>query len=162
MKFINEKLEETLLVALLASMTLLIGLQVFMRYVMEASLTWSEELARYLFIWATYIGVSYGVRKQAHIRVTAFSDLLPDRGQIVVRILIHLVFGLFAALVIWEGTKLTAKIYGFGQTSSSLGVPMAYVYAAPVVGFGLVVIRLIQHIVLDIARLRGRAPEADE
>ena len=71
-------------------------------------------------------------------------------------------FGLFAALVIWEGTKLTAKIYGFGQTSSSLGVPMAYVYAAPVVGFGLVVIRLIQHIVLDIARLRGRAPEAEE
>ncbi|MBW6419761.1 TRAP transporter small permease [Celeribacter sp. PS-C1] len=143
-------------------MSLLIGLQVFMRYVMEASLTWSEELARYLFIWATYIGVSYGVRLQAHIRVTAFSELLPDRGQIVVRILIHLMFGLFATLVIWEGAKLTAKIYGFGQTSSSLGVPMAYVYAAPVVGFGLVVIRLVQHIVLDIARLRGRAPETEE
>lgn len=159
MKFLNENLEESLLAALLASMTFLIGLQVLMRYGMDASLAWSEELSRYLFIWATYIGVSYGVRLQAHIRVMAWSDMLSERGQIAVRILIHVVFGLFAVLVIWEGTKLTGKIYRFDQTSSSLGIPMAYVYAAPVVGFGLVMIRLLQHVGHDIAQLRHRDPE---
>jgi TRAP-type C4-dicarboxylate transport system permease small subunit len=159
-KFLDETLEETLLVALLAAMTFLIGLQVFMRYVMEASLTWSEELARYLFIWATYIGVSYGVRLQAHIRVTAWSDMLPPRGRIWLRILIHLIFAGFAGLVIWEGAKLTSKIHGFGQTSSSLGIPMAYVYAAPAVGFALVILRIAQQVARDVALLRRDDPGA--
>ena len=53
LKIVDEHFEEAIVVALMAMMSALIGVQIFMRYVMGASLSWSEELARYFFIWAT-------------------------------------------------------------------------------------------------------------
>lgn len=161
MKFLNDRLEESLMVALLAGMVVLIGLQVFMRYVMHASLSWSEELARYLFIWATYIGVSYGVRQRAHIRVTAGISWLGLRARLGVDVLTHLIFAAFAVIVIWQGWIMTAKITRFGQTSSSLGVPMGWVYAAPIVGFALVLLRLTQLVVADLKTMFSADPAAE-
>lgn len=155
MKFLDARLEETLLVVLLATMAGLIGLQVFMRYVVESSLSWSEELARYLFIWSTYIGAAYAVRKRAHIRVTAAVDRLPLRARHGVNLLTHAAFITFAVIVIWQGYVMTARISRFGQTSSSLGIPMAWVYAAPIVGFSLVILRLLQQAWFDICAIRN-------
>ncbi len=155
MKLVDEHFEEAIIVALMATMSLLIGAQIFMRYVMGASLSWSEELARYLFIWATYLGVAYGVKKDAHIRVSMATDMLPPRAQILVRILTHLIFGAFAAYVMYQGWFMVEKTFRFGQKSASLGIPMGLVYLAPLSGFGLVVLRLIQAIFLDLKRLRG-------
>lgn len=154
MKLLDERLEEIILVLLLIVMTALIGSQIFMRYVMQASLSWSEELARYCFIWMAYISVSYAVKKDVHISTTAFVSMLPARGIIVARIISHLVFAGFAILVITEGYELVQKLFGFGQRSSSLGLPMAYVYLAPVVGLSLTLFRLVQRIVIEMSTLK--------
>ena len=57
MKKVNEYLEEIILVVLLICMTLILGLQIVSRYVFRNSLSWSEELVRYMFVWSTFIGV---------------------------------------------------------------------------------------------------------
>lgn len=157
-KLIDDHLEEALLVFLLSMMSVLIGAQVFMRYVMQDSLTWSEELARYCFIWATYIGVSYGVKRKAHICVTAVSERLSTRGRHYIHIFAYLVFGAFALLVMKEGYALSMKIFGFGQKSSSLGMPMGWLYMAPTIGFGLVIWRLVQQIAQEFRALRHGVP----
>ena len=54
-RWLDDNLEEALLIALLVTMTLLMGLQVFSRYILNASLSWSEELTRYLFIWSGFL-----------------------------------------------------------------------------------------------------------
>ncbi len=154
LKFIDEHFEEAIVVVLMAAMSILIGVQIFMRYAMGASLSWSEELARYFFIWMTYIGIAYGVRKDAHIRVTMAVDLLPRQGQVWVRVLTHLVFGAFAFFVMYQGWFLVEKIFRFGQKSSSLGIPMGWVYLAPLTGFGLTLIRLLQAAYLDLRAVR--------
>ena len=59
LSFLDEHFEEYLLIAILGIMSIVICYQVFMRYVMAASLSWSEELARYLFIWMAYICLLY-------------------------------------------------------------------------------------------------------
>jgi len=159
MKEIDEHLEEVILVALMALMTALIGGQIFMRYVMQASLSWSEELARYCFIWMAYISVSYAVKKDVHISTTAFVSMLPPRGVIVARILSHLIFAAFALLVVTEGIALVQKLLNFGQRSSSLGLLMAYVYLAPVVGFTLVLFRLAQRILIELSALKREGTE---
>lgn len=158
-KFLDKHLEEVLTVFLLAIMSLLICAQVFMRYVMDSSLAWSEELARYCFIWATYLGVSYAVKRNAHICVEAAVSRLPGRLKTGFVILSHVLFIVFAALVVKEGYALTLKIFKFGQTSSSLGLPMGVIYLAPTVGFALVILRLVQSIVHELGALRqgGRA-----
>jgi len=154
MKLIDDHFEEVILVALMAIMTALIGGQIFMRYVMQASLSWSEELARYCFIWMAYISVSYAVKKDVHISTTAFVTMLPPRGIIMARILSHLIFAGFAFLVVYEGSALVEKLFGFGQRSSSLGLLMGYVYLAPVVGFALVLFRLAQRILIELSALK--------
>jgi TRAP-type C4-dicarboxylate transport system permease small subunit len=146
LKLVDEHFEEAFTVALMAVMTFLIGIQIFMRYVMGASLSWSEELARYLFIWMTYTGVAYAIRKNAHIRVTMFADLLPAQGQIYLRILTHAIFAAFVCYAMYQGWFLIEKTFRFGQKSASLGMPMAFVYLAPFTGFVMVLVRLAQSI----------------
>ena len=155
LKLIDEHFEEAIVVAMMAMMPVLIGVQIFMRYVMGASLSWSEELARYFFIWATYVGIAYAVRKDAHIRVTMGTDLLSASGQTYVRILTHVIFGAFALFVMYQGWFMVEKTFRFGQKSASLGMPMGIIYLAPFTGFLLVVLRLIQAIVVDL-RVAGQ------
>lgn len=154
LKLLDEHFEEAIVVALMAAMTALIGVQIFMRYVMGASLSWSEELARYFFIWMTYVGIAYAVRKDAHIRVTMGTDLLSKTGQIYARVLTHVIFGAFAIFVMYQGWFMVEKTFRFGQKSASLGLPMGIIYLAPFTGFLLVVLRLIQAIVLDLRAAR--------
>lgn len=157
LKFFDKYFEESLMVFLLSLMSVLIGLQVFMRYVMNDSLTWSEELARYAFIWATYIGVACGVKRKSHIAVEALVDRFSPLYRHFASILANLLFIVFAVLVMKEGYALTLKIFKFGQQSSAMGLPMGWVYMAPVVGFGLVIIRLFQSIVAEVRSMRSGA-----
>lgn len=158
LKLVDEHFEEAVIVVLVAAMSLLIGVQIFMRYVMSASLSWSEELARYLFIWSTYLGVALAVRRDAHIRVTMFVTALPPGLQRAIRILTHLIFAGFAIFVMYYGWLMVERTFRFGQRSASLGIPMGFVYLAPVTGFALTLLRLLQAIVLD---LRGASPTAE-
>lgn len=155
LKYFDEHFEESLVVLMMAAMSVIIGLQIFMRYVMGASLSWSEELSRYLFIWATYLGVAYGVRKDAHIRVSMLTDLLSRKNGIYARILTHIIFGAFAAFVMYQGWIMVEKTFRFGQKSASLGIPMGLVYLAPLTGFAFTVLRLLQAIVLDLRALNN-------
>ena len=52
LQWLDENLEEVLLVIALAAMAVIMGIQVIARYIFGASLSWSEELTRYIFIWA--------------------------------------------------------------------------------------------------------------
>ncbi len=162
MKFIDEHLEEAMIVLLLATMTALVSMQVIMRYVFSASLTWSDEAARYCFIWMTYLGVAYGVKKNAHVNVTVLSDALPDRFAPFLRIVSQLLVGVFALLIVYEGSFLVQKILRFGQKSSSLGIPMAWVYLAPMAGFGLVLVRLLQNLWFEARGLLSGSSSAGD
>ena len=62
-KWLDRHIEEVLLIVLSTVMLGIIGVQIFMRFILGSSLGWSEELARYCFIWLVFIGVSYGVKK---------------------------------------------------------------------------------------------------
>ena len=61
--WLDENLEEFLLVVFLIAMTLIMGIQVLSRYVLGQSLSWSEEITRYLFIWSGLFSVSYCSKK---------------------------------------------------------------------------------------------------
>ncbi|MCC4289284.1 TRAP transporter small permease [Vreelandella aquamarina] len=162
MKYIDEHLEEVLIVLLLAAMAGLVCVQVIMRYVFSASLVWSDEASRYAFIWMTYLGVAYGVKKSAHVNVTVVLTALPEWLRPWFRIISLLLIGVFAFLVVTQGWLLVEKLLRFGQKSASLGIPMAWIYMAPVVGFGLVFVRLAQALWGEIHALRNGAAGAAE
>lgn len=142
--WLNENLEETLMVLFLAAMTIIMGIQVFSRYVLGASLSWSEELTRYIFIWAGFLSVSYCTKKCISIKIEQFVALFPKKGKALFKVVNHtLEFILFLYLIPFAWKYLMTAIES-GQTSPALGLPMCYVQAAPLVGFILTAFRVLQ------------------
>lgn len=153
LEFMDKYLEETLCVTLMSIMTIIIFIQVIMRYVFHNSLSWSEELARYCFIWLIYIGIAYGCKCMKHIKIDAALKLFPDKIKPYVVIIGELLVIVFAAYIVVTGLELTYKQWLFGKTSPALGLPLQYINLAPVVGFALVIIRQIQAVWYRVARL---------
>ena len=147
LRFLDENLEKMICVFCLALMSVIIVMQVFCRYVLNNSLSWSEELARYLFVWMIYIGISYGVKMDKHICVDAVYAFMPKGVKKWYAIVAYVLFLLFAVAVVYYGILVVGMQISSGQVSPAMGLPMQYVYAAPTVGMILTSIRLIQKIV---------------
>lgn len=142
---INEHIEEWILVTLLAASLTSITLQIIMRFIFSNSLTWSEELARYCFIWLIYIGIAYGVKKSRHICLDVVFDILPDTLKKVFILISNVLVGVFALVVIYYSTFLIDQLMTFGQKSAAMRVDMVYVYISVPIGMFLTVVRLIQN-----------------
>ena len=148
LRFLDENIEKILCVVLLAAMSILIVVQVFFRYALNNSLSWTEELSRYMFIWLIYIGISYGVKMDKHICVDAVYAIMPF-GIIG--------FLIFACFAVHFGLQVVSSIAATGQISTGAHIPMQYIYTAPVVGMTLTAIRLIQHIVSAVKDIKSGA-----
>ena len=146
---LDEYLEEVLLVILLACMAVIMGIQVFCRYVLSMSLSWSEELTRYLFIWAGFLSISYGTKRCISIKIEQFVALFPKRGKALFKVINHTVeLVLFFYLLPFSWRYLYSAI-ATGQTSPALGIPMYLVQAAPLAGFLLAAVRILQRWVIE-------------
>ena len=146
---LDEYLEEVLLVILLAGMAVIKGIQVFCRYVLSMSLSWSEELTRYLFIWAGFLSISYCTKRCISIKIEQFVALFPKRGKALFKVINHTVeLILFFYLLPFSWRYLNLAI-ATGQTSPALGIPMYLVQAAPLAGFLLAAVRILQRWVIE-------------
>lgn len=149
----------TICVILMAILTVVLGLQVFMRYAMHASLSWSEELARYTFVWLVFIGISYGARMMRHIKIDAGLLCFPKILRPYVVILGEVLSLIFSFFVIYLGWGMVETQLMIGQLSPAMRIPMWAVYSAPMVGFSLTAIRLVQSIAYHIKHIGE--PESD-
>ena len=113
-RWFDENIEKVFLVFFSVIMVSVIFLQVMMRQ-LDQSLSWSEELARYCFIWMIYIGISLGVKEQKHVRIDAFLLLLNQKGQMILNFIVNLFFMAFAIFVIIYGTKLRINYYNLAK-----------------------------------------------
>lgn len=157
LRFLDENIEKILCVVLLAAMSILIVVQVFFRYALNNSLSWTEELSRYMFIWLIYIGISYGVKMDKHICVDAVYAIMPKKAQPIYALFGIIGFLIFACFAVYFGLQVVSSIAATGQISTGAHIPMQYIYMAPVVGMTLTAIRLIQHIVSAVKDIKSGA-----
>lgn len=147
LKWMDENLEKSICMVLLSTMTIIITIQLILRWTGQP-LDWTEEIARYCFVWLVYIACSYGVKKRAHIRVDAVMFLFSGKGKFIIRVISNVLFFVFAAVISYEGIILLSKLGHFGQVSPAVQIPMIIPYASYSVGFIMVMVRLIQDTIL--------------
>jgi TRAP-type C4-dicarboxylate transport system permease small subunit len=140
MRFLD-KIEEILLITGLALMGLSVALQIFMRYVFNMPLVWSEEFARYIFVWISFIGAGYGVRQGAHISMEYFFNKFSPRIRKVVAISMNILSIAAFAYLIPTAIKFTLDQHLIA--SSAMDIPMSWLFAAVPIGCALVCFRLI-------------------
>ncbi|MEQ3626414.1 MAG: TRAP transporter small permease [Celeribacter sp.] len=147
LRFIEANFERYILAAILFSLVTILAAQVVARYLLGSPLVWSEELARYLLVWCTFIGVSLAVREGRNISVDLLPTLIGPRSMKAFAMVALVGSAIFFALMVWYSVPLTRRIARIGQTSPGLGIQMWTVYAAVPVGLGLALLRALQVIV---------------
>ena len=160
LKALDDYLEETILLILLVLMTCIMGIQIVSRYVFQNSLTWSEELVRYMFVWSAFLGIPFCIKHGLSIKVDQFRNLFPVPLQ---RILMYIdkiiIFLLFLVLFIYS-FKVVRATYLSGQTSPAMQLPMWTVQISVTVSSLLSMIRSIQNL-LNLVRGKIKLEQKD-
>lgn len=126
---------------LLAAMSALVIGEVAMRYALQSSTTWIEELTRYLMVWMTMLVASSAIRRAELIGVSLLVDRLPSTVRRAVIATAHCLVLVFLCLVVYHGIKLVGR--SFVMTAPALRIPMAWVYLAIPVGAVLMIIQTL-------------------
>ncbi len=155
LKWLDEYLEEAILIALLICMACVMGVQILARYCLNQSLSWSEELTQYLFVWATFISISYCVKKRVSIKIEQFITALPEKGKTGLRLFRHTVVLIFCIIMLPYSVTYVQQAVEFQSTSAALGIPMYFIQSAPLVGFILLLIRVLQAWIREAKNMKG-------
>lgn len=147
LKWLDDHLEETAMVVLLAAISLSLLLQIIMRYIFNDALSWSEELARYCFVWSTLLSIGYSIKKGNMLRIDILVQYLPKAWRKPLDIAVELFTLGFFCLLFYNSIFVVKRIYASGQTSPAMGIPMVAIYASLLIGFFLAIVRGIQKIV---------------
>lgn len=132
-------------IVLMAIMTAVIGLQVFCRYALNASLIWPEELARYAMIWITCLASGLAVRQASHMGIDSVIRRLPDRTRRALAVGGHVLTLIFLGVVLVAGINMVGRVAG--QSSVALDLPMPIPFAAVPVGAALMLYEYVRLVV---------------
>ena len=127
--------------------TIIVNLNVLMRYFMKSPLLWAEEVATGLFVWTVFVGSAYAYRKHAHLGVDILVNALPEKIRAVVKVVMD-VLGLFVLIMLTYVSVL--YVYNtLDKLSNTLRVPSWYVSSAVPIGFGLSLIYAVYFLAKD-------------
>jgi len=122
----------------LAVLLLVVGAQIFARYVLNHSLFWSEELARYLFIYLVFLGSAIVLRRNGHIQVSFFVERLPPGPQRSVAVLVDLLLLGFVGIVLVQSVRLALMVWTV--PTAALLIPWTLVYLGILLGMAAMVL----------------------
>jgi TRAP-type C4-dicarboxylate transport system permease small subunit len=144
LRWIGRHFEEMICCSALVIIAVSVFAQVMARYVFEIALHWTEEVAAMSMVWAVYMGASLCVRERFHIRILVMVHALPGRLSRYVIFLADLTWSLFCVFMLrisWDYLTVMAK---FSTISPSLGINQFYPQTILFIGYGLMLIRLIE------------------
>ena len=136
-----DKIIEIILQAILLLMCVALALQVLFRYLFNSPLVWSEELARYLFVWITFLGAGYGVKHHLHVEMSILFNKFPLGVKKIVQLVINLAV-LLSYAYIMPGAVSFMKIQ-HPIMATTLNIPLSFLFAAAPVGCGLLILFLV-------------------
>ncbi len=149
------RLLQVLLATLMGLLIVPVSMQIFSRYIgLIPRYIWTEEIARFCFIWIILIGSMIAVRDGSHFTVDLLPPAKTKRGEAIGRLFVDLAMALVGVIFIVWGWPLVQ--FGLMQTSEIAGLPMITIYIAwPIAGVTWLLF-LGENAVANIKQLQGR------
>jgi TRAP-type C4-dicarboxylate transport system permease small subunit len=135
----------------LVLMTALIAAQVFWRYVLNDSISWTEPASVMIMGWFIFLGAAVGIREGYHLSFDVLLYVLPDRVKLVLHTVSDVVVAAFGGGMIWFGAELAEKTAG--NKLPSLGISGAFDFIPIVAGGVLVVLFSLERVARRAAGL---------
>lgn len=155
LRWMNKNFEEALLIGFLIAMVAIMTLQIICRYVINYSLSWTEEITRYLFIWSGFLSISYCVTKGIAIKIDLLTEALKPKTRHYIKIISNFLELIFFMYMLPFAFQYFSHALLGGYKSPACRLPLVIIYAAPLISFALAIIRLFQGILAEISVLRG-------
>lgn len=144
LKWLERHFEELICCVCLTVIAIAVFAQVIARYVFEVALHWTEETAAMCMVWAVYMGAALCVRERFHIRIIVAVQALPIRFGMVVIFLADILWAFFCLFMLRISWEYLSVFWRFAEYSPSLGINQFYPQTILVIGYSLMLIRLIQ------------------
>ena len=136
-------------------MLVLVILQVFFRYLLQVSVPWTEEAARWFYAWQIFLGSAVAMRERIHLRVTVLVDRFQGRARSLLEFLTALAGVGFIAGIIWGSLVMIRAVYPV--EAGSFPVSTSYLYLSIPVGL-LAMLVLDARNVVDTLRCLWQPP----
>ena len=120
-------------------MTLAVLVQVFFRYVLNDSLSWTEEFAKAMMVWTAFLVAPWAYRHGQNVAITFFSEVMSPPWRLLLQVFLNLLVLWIVYVLFWESLAFWAR--GQAIQSATMGIAMAWFYA--VVPFGFVALFLV-------------------
>ena len=150
--YLEENLEEILMVILLAILSLVMIVQVIARR-FDMGLTWAEEVCRYCFVYSGMLSAGYCIRTGVGFRVDVFYNFFPRFLKIFIEYAGKILLTVIYAYLAWGSLSLIATTTSI---SPAMQLPIKYVYMSLPLGFGLGTIRGVQDLVKYTMAIFGK------
>jgi len=128
----TNRIIELICICIFSLLLISADIQVFTRYIMNSSLSWTEEIARFAFIWLTMLGASIALKNQSHAVISIVLDHMPKKIRKGLNIIIDLLILFFCVIMIIQGIRMA--ILTKDQPSPAVHIPMAYIYISVSIG----------------------------
>jgi len=138
---------ESLCSFLLATMVVIIVVQVGFRYLLNAPISWSEEVAILILVWFGWLSVAVAVYRHSHMAIDVIYDHLPSIGKYWLNIIIQFLITVFAVNIMLNSSLLVAMVDE--QTLPASGILRSCLYFAPMVAAVLMTINSVGNLLLD-------------
>lgn len=152
-------LEGCAAVAALVLMFVCIAVQVFFRYALDHALEWPEEVARYAFICAVFLGASLAAREGRHLEISVCRHSFGPRVQLALTIVSAIFTLLFCAVMTVWGMQMVLFVAESGQVAASMNMPMYALYLVVPLGMACMFLRTVKHALATWRGLRGQNAE---
>ena len=137
---------EYLVIGLMGALAILVAVEVFFRYVLNASISWYDEFAGYLLVWVTFWGAVLALDRGRHIGFETVLERFPILAQKLTMTIVYLLLITLQMVLVYYGWMLTTQLTG--ETAITLPVPIGLVYVViPVTGAMMLLIcfmRIVQ------------------
>jgi len=117
---------DALAIACFVAMFACVLAQVFFRYFLDSPLTWSDELARYLFVWCAFLGWVVAARRRSHLAVTIGRARMSPRAQAAMKFVGALAALAFAAVLAWHGVRIAERNWDVEATALATTIGVVY------------------------------------
>ena len=125
-------------------------IQVLFRYIFHLSLAWSEELARYLFVWLAALASAYAFKTKSHFALRFLVNRFGKDLQKMIGTFVAFVVSTFLAIFVWKAVEFTVSMAN--QVAPSTQMSMAVPYSSAIVGGVLMLYYVLRNWWSDIRK----------
>ena len=153
--WLDDNVERVLILIAYASMALIIVFAVFERFVLKTQIPWSTSIPIYLFLWVTWIGCSYNVKRRTHLVFNDVRSRMPYKLQFACLWLDSILWIVFGLIILWFSIEQTAIVrQNLAVVQGTNNMMQWWFYLATPVAWVLLMVRVVQNLVEDIGRFR--------